>query len=83
MTEHFYVKEERFQELKQFIRDNLPSVRFIQNPQLDYGKYTIYIDLEVEDSNKLNQLHNMWYDLDNPVIIKKTFLNKLKNLLSW
>jgi hypothetical protein len=63
ITESFYVKPERLQECKDFIR-TLPSARFVHNPFFEFGDYFVKISLDVDDANKLVTLHNKWYDED-------------------
>lgn len=72
-----YVDEKRFDEYKAFIR-TLPSVRFISNPYKTGNRYRINISLTSEDSNRLSEKENEWYQLDNPKPIKKkSFIKKL------
>lgn len=66
MKMHFYIKPERYSELKKFIRENTPSVRFICNPYKHLKEMAISIEMKVEDGNKLNELFNKWHDEDNP-----------------
>lgn len=80
---HFLLKKERLPEFKDFLRKNLPSCRFIQNPFENDTTYTIYIEMNSEDSNKFTELENKWYEQDNPQPIKKTFKEKLQNFFNF
>jgi len=62
----FSVSENRLNELKSFIRKELPSARFKDNPLKVGDKWIIALNMEIEDSNKLKLLHNKWYEEDNP-----------------
>lgn len=80
MYTSFYIPENRLNELKSFIRSNTPTVRFRHNPLKEGNNYFIALDMEVEDSNKLNELYNKWHIEDNPPKIKeKNILYKLLN----
>jgi hypothetical protein len=80
VQESFYIKSHRLHELKTFIKNYLPTTRFLQNP-CNVGNDEMYIRLSmnVVDANKLNELFNKWYDIDNPKIIKKNFFKRLFN----
>lgn len=80
MKHHFNITENRLDELKAFIRNNTPTVRFLQNPILIGKKWMISLSMETEDSNKLDDLFWKWYYEDNPKINKTTFWNRLINL---
>ncbi len=67
MITNFYVAEFRLEELKLFIRSNLPTARFIDNPYKVGNKYSISLEMEIKDANKLNLLQNKWYDEDNAI----------------
>jgi len=71
MRTTFYIPENRIEELKSFIRDELPTVRFTSNPYKQGNEYGISLDMSVEDGNKLSILRNDWYNQDNLVIIPK------------
>lgn len=80
MYTSFYIKESRLDELKKYIRENLPSVRFKHNPLKEGDKWFIALNLEVEDNNKLSVLQNKWFEEDKPIKpIKKSFITKIKN----
>ena len=66
MYTSFYIEENRLNELKSFIRSELPSTRFKHNPLKEGNKLFIALNMEVEDSNKLNLLLNKWNNEDNP-----------------
>ena len=72
-----YIKKDRIKELKSFIRDFLPSVRFVHNPLKTGNDLCICIDIDVNDANKLNELFNKWHEIDNPKIPNKSFKNRL------
>ena len=81
----FNIKTHRLTELKSFIRTNLPTARFKCNPyEIGDNSTCVALSLEVNDANKLNELFNKWYDIDNPKKIKKrffsfNFLNRIFN----
>lgn len=77
MYTSFNITESRLDELKLFIKTNLPTARFVHNPLKEGNKYFIALTMESADSNKLNELQNKWYDEDHPIIIKKSFWNKI------
>lgn len=66
MYTSFYIAENRLNELKSFIRAELPTARFKHNILKEGDKWFIALTMEVEDGNKINLLHNKWYDEDNP-----------------
>jgi len=66
MYTSFYIEENRLNELKSFIRAELPTARFRQNPLKEGDKWFIALSMEVEDGNKLNLLHNKWHNEDKP-----------------
>ena len=80
MYTSFYIAENRLDELKSFIRAELPTARFKHNPLKEGDKWFIGLTMEVEDSNKLNLLHNKWHDEDNPP--KSTNKSIWKRILS-
>ncbi len=70
----FYVPKNRIEELKTFIRGELTSARFLQNPYEQGNEYGILLELSVDDGNKLSELRNNWYNQDNLAKIpKKSF----------
>lgn len=77
MYSSFYIKENRLDELKSFIREFTPTVRFKHNPLKQGDKWFIALTMEVEDGNKLNQLFNKW-DEDNPIIEKVSLWERIK-----
>ena len=78
MRTTFYVPKSRIEELKTFIRVDLKTARFIQNPYEQGNEYGISLELTVEDGNKLSQLRNEWYKQDYPIKSpKKSFLKRL------
>lgn len=62
----FYIEENRFDELKSFIRAFTPTVRFKHNPLKEGKQWFIGLTMEVEDGNKLNELFEKWHNEDNP-----------------
>ena len=54
----FYIKENRLAELKSYIKEQTPSVRFKNNP------------IKIGDKFKIRYLINKWYANDNPVVKK-------------
>ncbi|MDT8303716.1 MAG: hypothetical protein RQ760_19700, partial [Sedimentisphaerales bacterium] len=46
------------------------------------NKLIIDLTMNVDDNNKLNELHNKWYDEDNPPKIKKSFWVKITNIFN-
>lgn len=73
----FYVTENRLDELKSFIRAFTSTVRFKHNPLKQGNKWFIALTMEVEDSNKLNELFNKWHNEDNP------FKTSNKSIRKW
>lgn len=73
ITDLFYVKNDnRANLVKQFIRANMPTARFLQNPyRFNDGKWMFHISYEVKDVNKLNPLFNKWYEEDKKPIKEK------------
>ncbi len=80
MYHSFYIPNGRLAELKNFIRNHTPSVRFVHNPLKEGEKYWIALTMTVEDNNKLSELFNKWYDIDNPKIEKKTLKERILNI---
>lgn len=69
--------KERMNKVKAFIRENMPTARFRQNPyEFSNGKWEIDITYEIEDMNKLSTLLNEFYIEDNPPIPPKEGLLK-------
>lgn len=84
MYSSFYIDKNRLNELKSFIRDELPTTRFKHNPLLIGSQYNIALDLSVEDGNKLSQLQHEWHIEDNPSkTTNKTNRGFLKKLLTF
>jgi len=75
-----YIKKDRLVELQSFIRDYLPTARFVHNPIETGDNLCICLDMEVQDANKLNELFNKWYDIDNPKIPNKSFCKRLVSI---
>lgn len=65
MTTDFYVKEDRLDECKNFIR-SLPTARFNYNPIKVGGSFNINITLDAQDGNNLNELFEKWHNEDKP-----------------
>lgn len=82
VTNNFSIKIDRLDELKKFIRDYLPTARFISNPFIMGNYYAISLSMNVDDSNKLNELFNKWYDIDNYKEPKKGFLKRIFKFLN-
>ena len=80
MYTSFYISENRLNELKYFIKAELPTARFKHNPLKEGDKWFIALNMEVEDGNKLNLLHNKWHNEDNPP--KNPNKSILKRILS-
>lgn len=81
MYTSFYVTENRLDELKSFIKNSTPSARFNHNPLKEGNKWFISLNIEVNDSNKLNKLFNKWYEEDNPPKIKtKSIWKRMFNI---
>lgn len=78
MYSSFYIKEDRLGELKSFIREFTPTVRFKHNPLKQGDKWFIALTMEVEDGNKLNQLFIKWDEQDNPIIEKVSLWKRIK-----
>ena len=66
MYTSFYIAENRLNELKSFIRAELPTARFKHNPIKMGKEYNIALDLSVDDGNRLSQLREKWHNEDNP-----------------
>ena len=81
MYTSFYIAENRINELKSFIRVELPTARFKHNPLKEGCRYFIALNMSIEDSNKLNELHNKWYEEDNTLV--KPNKSFLKQILSF
>ncbi len=77
MNTSFYIKEDRLNECKIFVR-SLPSARFNHNPLKQGNEWFISLTMEVHDGNKLNELFNKWHEEDKPKgNINKGFLKRL------
>lgn len=85
ITDSFYINnDEEMMEVKAFIRQNMPTARFIQNPyRHSDGKWHFYINYEISDINKLSPLLNKYHLIANPTPpeknILKSILNRLQN----
>lgn len=74
----FYIQENRIEELKIFIKTELPTARFLQNPYKQGSKFGISLELTVDDGNKLTRLRNDWYNQDNPYVSpKKSWFSRI------
>jgi len=76
VEETFYVaNDERMDKVKTFIRQNMPTARFKNNPyKYSNGKWEFNISYEMPDMNKLSKLLNEFYNDDNPPLPpKKSF----------
>lgn len=79
VEETFYITtEERMNETKDFICKNMLTARFKRNPTKIFTIWEFSISYELEDMNKLTTLLNHYHDLDNTIVIKLTFWEKLK-----
>lgn len=77
----FYIKSERLPEMKNFIKDNLKSARFTQNPYQVGSEYHITLDMDVLDCNRLNNLFNKWYEIDHTPKTKESIIKRLIKLI--
>jgi len=83
MYTSFYIAENRLDELKSFIRTHTPTVRFKHNPLKEGTKWFIALNMEVEDSNKMNELFNKWHDEDNqPKSPNKSILKRIFSIFN-
>jgi hypothetical protein len=80
ITYSFSIKKDRLPELQSFIRQHLPNTRFKGNPINLGNVFHIHLTMDVDDNNKLNELHNKWYDEDNKPKTKKSFWKNLFKL---
>lgn len=83
VKETFIVEnDDRMNKVKTFIRQNMPTARFIQNPyRYSNGKWDFYISYESSDLNKLSKILEEFYLEDNPPPPKKVTL--IKQFLKW
>ena len=83
VKEKFYVKnDERMIKVKSFIRQHMPTARFITNPyKYSNGKWEFYISYELSDINKLSVLLEEFHNEDNPPAPKKRGL--WQRILHW
>lgn len=83
MVNSFYVKEDRFEDVKAFIRSELKSARFNHNPIKIGKEWNISITLEVGDGNKLSKFLQDLY-IENKDVKEGTslfgFFKKIFNL---
>lgn len=81
MRYSFHVSKHRYDELKQFIRTQMPTARFEYNPYplVNLKTWQVSITLEIEDIGKLNDLENKWYLEDNsePIIDNRSKIKQL------
>ncbi len=83
VKETFIVEnDDRMNKVKTFIRQNMPTARFIQNPyRYSNGKWDFYISYESSDLNKLSKILEEFYLEDNPPPPKKVTL--IEKFLKW
>jgi len=80
----FYVPTNRIDELKTFIRIELSSARFNENPYLQGEEYSVSLTLTVEDGNKLSILRNDWYNQEHPYKTpKKSNWDRILSVFNW
>lgn len=80
VEETFYVaNDERMDKVKTFIRQNMPTARFKNNPyRFSSGKWEFNISYEMPDMNKLSTLLNEFHLQDNPPAPpKKSLWNRI------
>jgi len=84
MISTFRIDNANYKSLKNFIRLNLPSARFVYNPYLVNGMWVISLDISVEDDNRLSMyILTITNNLDNSKNESKGFkyyLSKLFNI---
>jgi hypothetical protein len=83
VEETFYVaNDERMNKVKNFIRQNMPTARFKNNPyKYSNGKWEFNISYELPDMNKLSILLNEFYVEDSPPLAPKKRL--WQRILGW
>lgn len=83
MRYSFQVPEHRFDELKQFIRTQMPTTRFDYNPYYlnSFKSYQVSITMGIDDIGKINDLENKWYLEDNGEEIDVEKRSKIKQLI--
>lgn len=69
ISETFNVNSlERVELVKDFVRTQMVSARFVCNPlKIGKEKWIFHITYEIEDMNKLSTLLNKFYEEDNPI----------------
>lgn len=60
MYTSFYVSDSHIDELKFFVRTEMPTARFKHNPLKEGDKWFVALEMEVAENNKLNTLFNKW-----------------------
>jgi len=66
VTETFKVNnKQRFGELQNFLETNMPTAQLKGTPVKNSETYDIAISYEMCDIEKLEELHNKWYQLDH------------------
>ncbi len=56
IEERFYIDDDmKMNEVKTFIRQNMPTARFKCNPYKVFDKWEVNITYEIEDINKLSK----------------------------
>ena len=72
-------------ELQNFIKNNMPTARFVGNPYYSQINdiYYIYLTYEIEDINKLYILFDKWKELDNLVETKKVKVSLINQIINY
>jgi hypothetical protein len=76
METSFYINQEKLPDLKSFIRENTPSVRFLTNPIKVSSEYQINISMNVEDGNKISQFREILLNQEREMLNTKRGLFK-------
>ena len=79
----FFVKNEKYEEYNNFVKD-LKSVKTVDIPYLTQDeKWEITISIDEQDDLLLNQLFQKWYFQENPPKIKtQTLFKEMINLFA-
>lgn len=76
--------KEKLVRLQQFIKAELPSIRFRANPiEFSNGKFDVSLMGNVEDFNKLHSLENQWYEMDKKKTERSNWFNRLISKLKF
>jgi hypothetical protein len=67
MRTTFHIEQNRIEELKSFIRAELPTAKFNKEPYEQGGKFGISLTLTVEEGNKLSHFRKNLYKQDYPI----------------